>query len=690
MESFYGGRPGNSFIIVESFSSIDEMTRKFQQGMNYNKVYFDQYVIINNPNDSRENGKVYRRGYDLSNGLGGAEYVCSIQGPAGKTPTIELIPYDEIDPEQIENTVYGNVPYGVDIQTNSSDEKSAIEYIPGFEKGGDGEPDFYNDNIQFKYYQVEDAANNQSLLKIGFKIPYPVIDFTVERANSNEAFSIERIDNQDHNFYSKWQLNIPFPVKGDSVTKIEVIKLNSDEYITNEDINYDWYNGDLTVNDKKDKDQDNKNSIIVATIEKEDGTSTRYYVADFDIIQNIDINENGYAVFTLNGETISSNHPIVPLLNGINIDDDGTLSMEWYNANGSESKKFELENKIQWIKNISVENGKFYVTWNTPEKNEENVITSANRKEEISIENTKLITDLRMKDGSLYESHLGISNERQDDPSQYIEINNTLYKKCLNIEQQIENMINKKLQEISNKLYYKKGEIISGTFKTDLIVKISKIQPHPISFECQLKFDKLVPPEVDVIQYWSKIIKNINNGIYNTGCVRKVYLAPPNDSTLNTIYPPNDANSPSNPTQYWRDLNASIINSDESNFDELISFYSGSQGSASQAAFFSIVTDGIKLDEDYDNKINLRKQIIKELIYYVLTGDTFSQDDSNFSTLIKGTAWTVQQQDGYLNFTKLGSSGFTYTFSEAENETEGNFITFTIPIVIGIDWSVQY
>jgi hypothetical protein len=143
----------------------------------------------------------------------------------------------------------------------------------------------------------------------------------------------------------------------------------------------------------------------VATItnydENNQGSSTQYYVADFDIIQNIDINENGYLIFTTNGKTISSTNAILPILDEINLSNDGELSMEWHNANEANSKKTVLNNEIKWIKNIDVKDGNFYVTWNIPERDEDNNIINDNKKEEISIKNTKLITDLKIIEGSL-------------------------------------------------------------------------------------------------------------------------------------------------------------------------------------------------------------------------------------------------------------------------------------------------
>jgi len=50
MYSFYGGRPGNSFVIVKAFSSVDEMNTNFALGPNYTEVRYDEHVIINTEN----------------------------------------------------------------------------------------------------------------------------------------------------------------------------------------------------------------------------------------------------------------------------------------------------------------------------------------------------------------------------------------------------------------------------------------------------------------------------------------------------------------------------------------------------------------------------------------------------------------------------------------------------------------
>ena len=76
MYSFYGGRPGNSFIIITTYRSIKQMTDAFKQGSAYTVVHYDEHVMINTDNkNDPDNGKIFRRGYDFNNDMGGAEYI---------------------------------------------------------------------------------------------------------------------------------------------------------------------------------------------------------------------------------------------------------------------------------------------------------------------------------------------------------------------------------------------------------------------------------------------------------------------------------------------------------------------------------------------------------------------------------------------------------------------------------------
>lgn len=88
MGSFYGGRKGESFIISKTFSTVTEMIEAFSQGGNYTEVLYGQYVMIQYQNHIN-NGKVYKRGYEYQNDMGGAEYVGQICGPQGYIPHVD-------------------------------------------------------------------------------------------------------------------------------------------------------------------------------------------------------------------------------------------------------------------------------------------------------------------------------------------------------------------------------------------------------------------------------------------------------------------------------------------------------------------------------------------------------------------------------------------------------------------------
>ena len=71
MESFYGGKQGRSYKIVQHFDSVYDMVTAFNQGGSYTDVGYDEYVIIDtiinrNARTDLENGLLYRRGYNYS------------------------------------------------------------------------------------------------------------------------------------------------------------------------------------------------------------------------------------------------------------------------------------------------------------------------------------------------------------------------------------------------------------------------------------------------------------------------------------------------------------------------------------------------------------------------------------------------------------------------------------------------
>ena len=96
-ESFYGGRPGASLVIVTQYASKQEMIDNFLEGGNStSRINYGEYAVINNKIDP-DHGNVYRRGVNYahvdSRGIpdGGAEYIGNMAGPKGEPGGIHII-----------------------------------------------------------------------------------------------------------------------------------------------------------------------------------------------------------------------------------------------------------------------------------------------------------------------------------------------------------------------------------------------------------------------------------------------------------------------------------------------------------------------------------------------------------------------------------------------------------------------
>ena len=74
------------------------MVAAFSQGGDYKTVNYDEYVLIDTENKNNpDNGKIYRRGYEYNNSMGGAIYEGQIVGPAGMAPHTEMHTIDEVE-----------------------------------------------------------------------------------------------------------------------------------------------------------------------------------------------------------------------------------------------------------------------------------------------------------------------------------------------------------------------------------------------------------------------------------------------------------------------------------------------------------------------------------------------------------------------------------------------------------------
>lgn len=298
--SFYGGRRGASFIIVKSFKcirkpdtdnwfwkkvirqdlnlaedaeltieQIDEwvldncMVQAFELGGSYKIVNYDEYVIIDTPNkNDKDNGKIYRRGYNYANdpnNLAGAEYIGQIVGPSGMAPQVEMKTIDEVTDvlvkdgliatEDTETVMRGKNEF---TKVNDKGEEEAYyrttggtyepntNLLPGKYWDKDGN-ECFNDEIEWLLCSVRDQDSHETTVHLGFKIPYMVTEYTAktvspyyhrtdleETGEATEEFDNDRLvvrtdDPADlHPYFQRWHISIPKGIKGDAFKRLRV------------------------------------------------------------------------------------------------------------------------------------------------------------------------------------------------------------------------------------------------------------------------------------------------------------------------------------------------------------------------------------------------------------------------------------------------------------------------------------
>lgn len=284
MSSFYGGRPGNSFVIVTTYRSVADMIESFKKGPNYTAVHYDEYVMINPVDKSNEdNGKIYRRGYDYTNENGGAEYIGCIAGPSGapgNPPDIIFTTAAGVEEAAQEAQATGEVET---INYTITNDSLMPGYVPGITP-------INNNKIIWKKYVATNITGDRKTMYIGFKIPYPVFNFsattkepykTDSQIYDENAATATKIDNPDNPFYNNWQLGIPKGIKGDSLNELRVQAASSlvDSYAGKTD--------DLdAIEDGKKRD------ILTYTTKNYDAhksgdISSAKYLADYNVIDEV-------------------------------------------------------------------------------------------------------------------------------------------------------------------------------------------------------------------------------------------------------------------------------------------------------------------------------------------------------------------------------------------------------------------
>lgn len=348
--SFYGGRSGFSFIIVKQYASIEEMINDFKKGPNFTEVHYDEHVLINTENkNDPDNGKIFRRGYNYTDENGGAIYVGTIVGPAGRAPMLEMTTIDEVRKKQAEE--------GYDYRFSEGSYKPFNNLVPG--KKDDGS---FNDEIQWACCSVRNPNGEDTTAWIGFIFPFLVVDFTSESVNpyyhrSTEDANfvnqnlIKRTDEKDHPYFEKWHISVPKGLKGDTFQKLRVIPAS--------DI--------IQQYDGKDDDVENGRKVLVYDYchydKKDTGEPVTLFLGDYNMIDEITLVDDGTFTINYSHDNDAIWPKIFKWIKSITLNTDTGLLQVVYNHDTDAAGESTLyQTYLTWVKDIIVANDGT-ITW---------------------------------------------------------------------------------------------------------------------------------------------------------------------------------------------------------------------------------------------------------------------------------------------------------------------------------------
>lgn len=369
MDSLYGGHQGVSFIIKDSFESIEEAVATCKLGPQYTRCWYGENIIISTPNlNDEDNGKVFNRGLDYTNDMGGLVFIAQIVGPAGGTPIFEMGTLQETKYKStmpIEDTDYRKYPIGY--ETNDDGEiigyelnTSANEPIATFPFSqahhtslvpGKTAEGTYNDEILWTWVNVRKANQTaDSMFYVGFQIPYLVTEYLSHMVSpydtsgnlSKNPTTATRVDDASHPFYSSWDIGVPKGIKGDTMRALRVITptaANRNNIYAPSAITVNSATGAVTIGnagyDGLDDDITNARKILVY---------------DFYYFDN-QLNPNPVLIYLGDFNKIDN----------ISLADDGTLTIDY-----SHDDNTVFSRKIKWITDtvLSPDSGVFTVTYN--------------------------------------------------------------------------------------------------------------------------------------------------------------------------------------------------------------------------------------------------------------------------------------------------------------------------------------
>ena len=270
MSSFYGGKQGRTYNIVQRYDSVAAMTQAFSGGGAYTGTNYGEYVLIDtvlsSGRSNQQNGLLYRRGFDYNDSPNnyhkpnvqeytdpithqfdkegfnsawkgwvqhpgaGAIYVGQIIGPEGRSPKIAPQNWEDFE-TQLASTAYSGAAFSSTFSRT---------------KGKDGQE--FNDVIQVGYVNIEDQHGDIVGGYIAFDIPETVIQAQVVDSNPYSIGGVVQSQSSiEHPFYYKWDFTIPAGKKG---TDIEEFKVETGFEIKDGELDPIYDSDDLQIIDE--------------------------------------------------------------------------------------------------------------------------------------------------------------------------------------------------------------------------------------------------------------------------------------------------------------------------------------------------------------------------------------------------------------------------------------------------------
>lgn len=370
MESMYGGKQGLSMVIKGRFDSLAAMEESFQKGASYTDIWYGEYCLIDTPNkNDHDNGKIYRRGLNYNETLGGAEYVGQIVGPSSGTPYFQFDTIKNVS-DRTKDTLdkYMYRRYPADTNGDGEADKNAdgsvvtaesnipigtFEFTSaangGLVPGKDGST--YHDTVKYTWVNIrKDDADADSWFYVGFEFPYLVTDYQTKEISpydsagnlvaAAKSVTVDRVDDRAHPFYQKMELGIPKGIKGDTLRNLRVIVPTQKDVIYNPSA--------LIVDVSTSKVSIDKSAVRDMSYEIKNSKQVIVY----DVyIYDIKRNPEPYSIYLGDFNTIS----------GVSVAADGTLTITYTHGETS-----VWSQRIRWVNTVSLvpDTGVFTVNFN--------------------------------------------------------------------------------------------------------------------------------------------------------------------------------------------------------------------------------------------------------------------------------------------------------------------------------------